>query len=58
MIDGETSFYSTTVSGDIDVVVCYDGVVMVDGKEIFNIFDITTAINDKLLKEIHNLNYR
>ena len=55
MIDKNTSFFKTIVGGDIDVTICYDGVLLVDGKEVINIFDIVRQINDKLLDEIDNM---
>ena len=55
MIDRETSFFEKTVSEDIDVAICYDGILLVDGKEVVNIFDIARQINDKLLDTIDNM---
>lgn len=56
MIDRETSFVEKTISGDIDVTICYDGILLVDGREVCNIFDITRQITNQLLDEIDDLN--
>jgi hypothetical protein len=58
MVDSNTSFFNTTVSEDIDVTICYDGVLLVDGKIVCNIRDVITQITDKLLDEIDALNDR
>ena len=56
MIDRNTTFLDKTVSGDIDISICYDGVLVVDGRVICNIFDTVRQINNKLLDEIDKLN--
>lgn len=56
MIDRYTSFYKRIISGDIDVTVCHDDIVLVDGQEVFNVFDMTKSINERLLREIDTLN--
>jgi hypothetical protein len=56
MIDRLTGFLEQTVSGDIDVSICYDGVLLVDGTEVCNIFEVVKKINDALLDKIDNLN--
>lgn len=53
--DRETSFFETTVSGDIAVDICYNGMLIVDGKEVCNIFDIIKQLNDKLLDVVDSL---
>ncbi len=55
MDDRETSFFKQTVSGDIDVAICYDGVLIVDGEQVVNIFDVVRQINDKLLDAVDSL---
>lgn len=49
MVDRNVSFFKKTVSGDIDVSICYDGVLIVDGVEVCNIMDFPKSINGKLL---------
>lgn len=58
MIDRNTSFLETTVSGNIDVSICFDGVLLVDGHEVCNIFDMTKNINEAILDKIDELNSR
>lgn len=47
--DRNTGFFETVVSGNIDVAICYDGTLIVDGREVTNIFDIVKQTNEKLL---------
>lgn len=55
MSDRDTAFLEKTVSGNIDVAICYDGVLVVDGVEVCNIFDVIKQLNDKLLDAIDSL---
>jgi hypothetical protein len=55
IVGREWSYLNTTVNGDIDVVISYDGVLIVDGREVCNIFDIIKQINDRLLDEVDEL---
>jgi len=56
MIDRETSFFETIVSHDIEVAICYNGLLLVDGREVCNIFDIVRDVNNRLLDEVDDLN--
>jgi hypothetical protein len=48
MIDGNTAIFTKFVCGDIDVTMCYDGVGIVNGEIVFNIFDSARTINENL----------
>lgn len=52
MPDRDDAFFEKTVSGDIDVSICHDGMLYVDGREVVNIFDIIKKLNEKLLDAI------
>jgi len=56
MIDRETTHFSKVVSGNIEVDICYGGLLLVDGREVCNIFDVVRQINNRLLDEIDELN--
>lgn len=56
MIDRLTGFFETTVSGDIDVTISYDGLLLVDGREVTNIFDQVRKLNERLLDEVDTQN--
>lgn len=56
LIDRLTGFFETTVSGDIDVTISYDGLLLVDGREVTNIFDQVRKLNERLLDEVDTQN--
>lgn len=56
MIDRETSFFESVVSENICVDICYDGLLLVDGREVCNIFDVVRNMNNRVLDEIDELN--
>lgn len=56
MIDRDTAFFESIISDDITVGICYDGMLLVDGRKVCNIFVIGRQIHDRLLDVIDDLN--
>lgn len=55
IVGREWTYINETVSGDIDVAICYDGSLIVDGNEVCNVFDVIKRMNSRILEEMDAL---